>query len=64
MTTDVVPAVGTRWRSPLGGPLMMVVGVDGLMISIKRADSSRRQLATAAGAQIVALSEWHDWTQS
>jgi hypothetical protein len=59
----VTPAVGSKWRSPVGGHVMQVVAVDETMVYVKRADESKRELANPAYGYPVARSEFNEWRE-
>jgi hypothetical protein len=57
-----VTEVGKTYRDGLGNTRFVIVGEDERFVYVKRADSPKKDLATAAGAQVVARSEFEtEW---
>jgi hypothetical protein len=50
--------VGQTYRDGIGSTRFAVVGLDEWFVYVKRADSPKKDLATTAGAQVVARSEF------
>jgi len=55
--------VGRVYRDGIGSTRYTVVGVDERFVYVKRSDSSKKNLATAAGAYSVARSEFQSWQE-
>jgi hypothetical protein len=54
--------IGQTYRDGVGSTRFVVVGEDERFVYVKRADSPKKALATAAGAQTVARSEFEtEW---
>lgn len=53
---------GQQWRDRLGGPTFTVVGVDRRFVYVKLSSEPKKNLATKAGAGIVARAEFdREW---
>jgi hypothetical protein len=61
--TEKVPTVGSTWKPNLGGKPQTVVAVEPPFVTVKNADSPKKELQNPMGGQLTTISEMQEWTE-